>query len=174
MKFKPVITLAAAAVLLSAGISFAANTFNVTVDQGSIANTWVYTIWNDDSTGLVPVALDLEWDTDPEDYDTSGLDAPENWSADSVYSFFYPAWSYDTTSNQPLTFGEHLTGFVVSASEKPTIWTVYLEDADGVDMGEQAGIISDNSGVTPEPGSFAALLGGLATIGGAFARKRRA
>ena len=155
---KPKAFLAVAVILLLAtGVTFAQNTFRVTVAPGEDTNTWILTLWNDDTTGLVPTGLDLGWDEGtPESYLYTEDEAPPNcaslsddWQVLSEYAYQFPAW--DCTGPY-LGYNEHISAFWVKSDIAPNNFTVYVLDSE-----DQMGAVEIEQTSVPEPGSMAAL-----------------
>lgn len=174
MKAISVFALILCLVFAAVGSALAAgNTFRVTLDSGSDSGTWVYTLHNDNTDGIVPSALDIDWDqaSAPADYDISWISSPDNWTPDSLSGYFFPAWNCDPS--YPLLHGESVTGFTVTAPTAPMNFTVYTPDELGFDAVFETGTVTIPTQNAPEPGSLGALLTGATAMGGLLIRRRR-
>ncbi|MBI2844850.1 MAG: hypothetical protein HYX78_15765 [Armatimonadetes bacterium] len=155
------------AIVFAAAICFASAAlgvpFNVTVVPGSESSTWVYTIFNNDTTGdVIPLALDIEWDEGqaPDSYTVVG--SPQGWEPND--SFDWPAW--DAVDTFEPSAGKSLSGFVLSAPTPGLNYTVsYLEVAD---MKMDSGRVQ----IIPEPAALHTVLSGLVAGFGILLRRR--
>ena len=161
MKLKYCLVFALAVVVLSGTSALADTLFSVNYKAGATPGTWVYTLWNNDPSGLANVTgMDLYWDepVDPSYY--SIVNTPDGWEEFPGVADC-PAW--DAIQNNPEP-GDNLSGFVVQSALPAAYYTVYYVYYDQMDESGQ---------VVPEPSSMLALLGGAAALG-AMIRRRRA
>ncbi|GEM_PF-2711669 len=161
MRLKLCVVFALAVLVLCSASALAEGPFAMTYGPGEAPGTWVYTLYNNDTTGtIVPWGLDLYWadPVDPSYYSVTGT--PAGWVENLAYT--WPAW--DAISNDPAP-GESLVGFTIAAPTAAPYFTVYYYELG--DSREQLGQ------VVPEPSSMLALFGGVSALG-VMIRRRRA
>lgn len=172
--------IAVLALLLTMGICQAAlcqlldaNEFGATV-VGSMDNsnglyTWTYEITNtsnNPSYTMWFIAIQIDPSAEVVDIVT-----PFGWYVDNEQPDFI-VWTYLTGE---LGQGEEASGFQVTYSSQPEyqFWLAQFMDFSTGDLKYAEGPVMISTLTTPEPGSMAVLLAGLAPLGALLSRRRK-
>lgn len=156
---------------LSMSGALAAGPFSVSAHPGA-PGEWVYTLYNNGDPANYPVIwlLEIAWDSEFDDLPVQPayhmVSSPDANYWTPIDGNPCPGWESSDPLERP-GIGSSLGGFVVASTQPATYFRATYFDNYG--LTEQTGGVT--SELVPEPGSLAAIMGGL--VGLAIGARRR-